>query len=166
MKRARFIHSGHPWNDRCVLLVRLPYSILKKERLPILQSAADMAKSLVTLEKGTVCSAWNYCGQRLATGSDDGTLAVFDSRDPASSSSFTCTSKSRVRNPLPLICLQIVNFFILSHVNLALIRCKLCYSANYILEVCSFLFWKKGGRLSLLHGIGPLVLELRLSEPL
>ncbi|KAE8056012.1 hypothetical protein FH972_012815 [Carpinus fangiana] len=55
-----------------------------------------MEKSLVTLERGTVCSAWNYCGQRLATGSDDGTLAIFDSRDPASSSSFTCTSKSRV----------------------------------------------------------------------
>ncbi|XP_059442957.1 protein SEH1 [Corylus avellana] len=55
-----------------------------------------MEKSLVTLERGTVCSAWNYCGQRLATGSDDGTLTIFDSRDPASSCSFTCTSKSRV----------------------------------------------------------------------
>ncbi|KAB1215468.1 Nucleoporin SEH1 [Morella rubra] len=55
-----------------------------------------MEKSLVTLEKGTSCSAWNYCGQRLATGSDDGSLAIFDSRDPASSSSLTCSSKFRV----------------------------------------------------------------------
>uniref|UniRef100_A0A2N9FK89 Uncharacterized protein n=1 Tax=Fagus sylvatica TaxID=28930 RepID=A0A2N9FK89_FAGSY len=56
-----------------------------------------MEKSLATLDKGTTCSAWNYSGQRLATGSTDGTLSIFDSRDPASSSSsFTCTSKSRV----------------------------------------------------------------------
>ncbi|KAG7952921.1 hypothetical protein I3843_12G084100 [Carya illinoinensis] len=65
-------------------------------KAPEFVDSADMAKSLVTLEKGTVCSAWNYCGQRLATGSGDGTLAVFDSQDPASSSSFTRTSKSRV----------------------------------------------------------------------
>lgn len=55
-----------------------------------------MDKSLVVLDKGTTCSAWNYCGQRLATGSIDGTLAIFDAGEPASSSSFTCTSRSRV----------------------------------------------------------------------
>ncbi|XP_059643233.1 protein SEH1 [Cornus florida] len=56
-----------------------------------------MDKSVATLDKGTICSSWNYCGQRLATGSVDGTLAIFDSIDPASSS-FTCTSRSRVHN--------------------------------------------------------------------
>ncbi|KAI7993416.1 Protein SEH1 [Camellia lanceoleosa] len=55
-----------------------------------------MEKSVVTFDKGTTCSSWNYCGERLATGSIDGTLAIFDSVDPASSS-FTCTSTSRVR---------------------------------------------------------------------
>ncbi|KAL7206704.1 hypothetical protein ACSBR2_019425 [Camellia fascicularis] len=54
-----------------------------------------MAKSVVTFDKGTTCSSWNYCGERLATGSIDGTLAIFDSVDPASSS-FTCSSASRV----------------------------------------------------------------------
>ncbi|GMP37950.1 hypothetical protein CsSME_00009404 [Camellia sinensis var. sinensis] len=54
-----------------------------------------MEKSVVTFDKGTTCSSWNYCGERLATGSIDGTLAIFDSVDPASSS-FTCTSTSRV----------------------------------------------------------------------
>ncbi|RVW43179.1 Protein SEH1 [Vitis vinifera] len=54
-----------------------------------------MEKSLVTLDNGTTCSSWNYNGERLATGSVDGTLAIFDSIDPASSS-FTCTSRSRV----------------------------------------------------------------------
>ncbi|KAA8528255.1 hypothetical protein F0562_035494 [Nyssa sinensis] len=52
-------------------------------------------KSLATLDRGATCSSWNYCGQRLATGSTDGTLAIFDTIDPASSS-FTCTSRSRV----------------------------------------------------------------------
>nr|POF20755.1 protein seh1 [Quercus suber] len=56
-----------------------------------------MEKSLATFDNGTTCSAWNHCGQRLATGSADGTLSIFDSQDPAStSSSFTCTSKSRI----------------------------------------------------------------------
>ncbi|KAL7233514.1 hypothetical protein ACSBR1_017185 [Camellia fascicularis] len=55
-----------------------------------------MEKSVVTFDKGTTCSSWNYCGERLATGSIDGTLAILDSVDPASSS-FTCTSTSRVR---------------------------------------------------------------------
>ncbi|XP_052207841.1 protein SEH1 isoform X2 [Diospyros lotus] len=54
-----------------------------------------MEKSVATLDKGTTCSSWNYCGQRLATGSEDGTLAIFDSANPASSS-FTCSSRSKV----------------------------------------------------------------------
>ncbi|KAM7491472.1 hypothetical protein LguiA_034393 [Lonicera macranthoides] len=54
-----------------------------------------MEQTVVTLDKGTTCSSWNYNGQRLATGSADGTLAFFDSIDPASSS-FTCTSRSKV----------------------------------------------------------------------
>ncbi|KAF2313436.1 hypothetical protein GH714_010995 [Hevea brasiliensis] len=54
-----------------------------------------MEKSVATLDKGTTCSAWNYCGQRLATGSVDGSLSIFDPCDPASSS-FSCTSKIKV----------------------------------------------------------------------
>ncbi|CAN1743826.1 Protein SEH1 [Linum perenne] len=54
-----------------------------------------MEKSLATLDIGTTCSSWNYSGQRLATGSIDGTLSIFDSENPASSS-FKCTSKVRV----------------------------------------------------------------------
>ncbi|XP_010266463.1 PREDICTED: protein SEH1-like isoform X2 [Nelumbo nucifera] len=53
-----------------------------------------MEKSLVTLDKGTCCSSWNYCCQRLATGSSDGILAIFDSPDP-DSSTFTCTSRCK-----------------------------------------------------------------------
>ncbi|KAJ0047972.1 hypothetical protein Pint_15015 [Pistacia integerrima] len=55
----------------------------------------DMEKPIATLDKDTTCSSWNYCGQRLATGSVDGTLSIFDSRDPASSS-FTCSSRTKV----------------------------------------------------------------------
>ncbi|KAL6174825.1 hypothetical protein ACLB2K_051470 [Fragaria x ananassa] len=56
-----------------------------------------MEKSLVTLEKGTTCSSWNYSGQRLATGSLDGTLTIFDSPNP-SSSSFSSSSKLKVHH--------------------------------------------------------------------
>ncbi|KAJ8768506.1 hypothetical protein K2173_022600 [Erythroxylum novogranatense] len=59
------------------------------------QLTTDMEKSVAVLDKGTTCSSWNYCGQRLATGSIDGTLSIFDSPDPASSS-FTTTSKFKV----------------------------------------------------------------------
>lgn len=54
-----------------------------------------MDKPVATLDKGTICSSWNYCGQRMATGSIDGTLAIFDSPDPASSS-FDCTFRTKV----------------------------------------------------------------------
>ncbi|KAJ4711920.1 Protein transport protein SEC13 [Melia azedarach] len=54
-----------------------------------------MDKPVATLDNGTTCSSWNYSGQRLATGSIDGTLSIFDPRDPASTS-FTCTYKVRV----------------------------------------------------------------------
>ncbi|CAL5329097.1 unnamed protein product [Camellia sinensis] len=54
-----------------------------------------MEKSVVAFDKGTTFSSWNYCDERLATGSIDGTLVIFDSVDPPSSS-FTCTSTSRV----------------------------------------------------------------------
>ncbi|KAL9673802.1 hypothetical protein QQ045_030064 [Rhodiola kirilowii] len=49
-----------------------------------------MEKSLATLGKGTTCSSWNYCGQRLAAGSIDGVLSIYD---VASSSSTCVTSK-------------------------------------------------------------------------
>ncbi|GLT78121.1 hypothetical protein SLA2020_496670 [Shorea laevis] len=45
-----------------------------------------MEKPVATLERGTTCSSWNYCGERLAAGSDDGSVSVFDSREPSSSS--------------------------------------------------------------------------------
>ncbi|CAN6585917.1 unnamed protein product [Malus baccata var. baccata] len=61
-----------------------------------------MEKPLVALDKGTTCSSWNYSGQRLATGSVDGTLAVFDSRDPCSSS-LSCTSKSKVHEAAGIV---------------------------------------------------------------
>ncbi|XP_024996867.1 protein SEH1 isoform X2 [Cynara cardunculus var. scolymus] len=54
-----------------------------------------MEKSVATLDKGTICSSWNYCGQRLATGLIDGTIAIFDTSDPASSF-FTSTYKFKV----------------------------------------------------------------------
>ncbi|KAI3703468.1 hypothetical protein L1987_73559 [Smallanthus sonchifolius] len=56
-----------------------------------------MEKSVATLDKGTICSSWNYCGQRLATGLIDGTISIFDTSDPASSS-FTSTFKFKVKN--------------------------------------------------------------------
>ncbi|KAJ0802658.1 putative transcription factor WD40-like family [Helianthus annuus] len=54
-----------------------------------------MEKSVATLDKGTICSSWNYCGQRLATGLIDGTVTIFDTNDPASSF-FTSTFKFKV----------------------------------------------------------------------
>ncbi|KAL3499245.1 hypothetical protein ACH5RR_038338 [Cinchona calisaya] len=55
----------------------------------------EMEKAIVTLDKDSTCTAWNYNGQRLAAGSLNGTLAIYDSKDPASSS-FTCTSRFKV----------------------------------------------------------------------
>lgn len=53
-------------------------------------------KSMATLDSGTTCSSWNYSGHRLAGGSVDGTLSVYDSPVPSSYSSFTRSSKVRV----------------------------------------------------------------------
>ncbi|KAK7406061.1 hypothetical protein VNO78_07677 [Psophocarpus tetragonolobus] len=55
-----------------------------------------MAKELLRLDNGTSCTAWNYSGTRLAVGSSDGTLSIFDSRHPPSSSSLLSTFKSRI----------------------------------------------------------------------
>lgn len=60
-----------------------------------------MEKSLLKLDKGATCTSWSYSGDRLASGSVDGTLAVFDSRHPASSS-FACTSRTKVSPHFPL----------------------------------------------------------------
>lgn len=46
----------------------------------------EMEKAMATFDKGTVCSAWNYSASRLATGLADGTIVIFDSPDPSSSS--------------------------------------------------------------------------------
>ncbi|KAG0491279.1 hypothetical protein HPP92_004231 [Vanilla planifolia] len=50
-----------------------------------------MERDLATLEKGVRCCSWNYCGQRLAVGYADGSVAVHDSADP--SSTFSRSSK-------------------------------------------------------------------------
>ncbi|XP_073315597.1 protein SEH1-like isoform X1 [Primulina huaijiensis] len=55
-----------------------------------------MDKHILTLDKGTTCTAWNYCGQRLAAGLNDGTLFIYDSAD-AVSSVFNCTSRFKVQ---------------------------------------------------------------------
>ncbi|KAK4728852.1 hypothetical protein R3W88_021840 [Solanum pinnatisectum] len=54
-----------------------------------------MDKAIIKLDEGTTCTAWNYSGHRLAAGSTDGTLSIFDSTDPASSV-FNCSSKFKV----------------------------------------------------------------------
>lgn len=54
-----------------------------------------MDKSILILDKGTRCTAWNYSGQRLAAGLDDGTVVIYDSTDPASST-FSSTSRFKV----------------------------------------------------------------------
>ncbi|KAK4389195.1 protein SEH1 [Sesamum angolense] len=55
-----------------------------------------MDKSVLTLDKGTRCTAWNYSGQRLAAGLVDGSLLIYDSTDPASST-FISTSRFKVQ---------------------------------------------------------------------
>ncbi|KAI5655354.1 hypothetical protein M9H77_32541 [Catharanthus roseus] len=55
-----------------------------------------MDKAILTLDKGSLCSAWNYSGQRLAAGSVDGTVSIYDSEDPASSN-FTRTFRFKVQ---------------------------------------------------------------------
>ncbi|XP_051151233.1 protein SEH1 isoform X2 [Andrographis paniculata] len=53
-------------------------------------------KPILTLDRGTRCTAWNYSGQRLAAGLDDGSLVIYDSTDPASST-FTSSARFKVR---------------------------------------------------------------------
>ncbi|KAL6553683.1 hypothetical protein OROGR_007528 [Orobanche gracilis] len=55
-----------------------------------------MDKQILTLGEGTRCTAWNYSGDRLVAGLNDGSLVIYDSMDPASSV-FTCTSRFKVR---------------------------------------------------------------------
>ncbi|PWA88062.1 WD40/YVTN repeat-like-containing domain-containing protein [Artemisia annua] len=56
-----------------------------------------MEKSIATLDIGTICSSWNYSGQRLATGLVNGTITIFDTTDPASSA-FNQTFKFKVND--------------------------------------------------------------------
>ncbi|KAI3468635.1 hypothetical protein Pfo_025298 [Paulownia fortunei] len=55
-----------------------------------------MDKPILTLDKGTRCTAWNYSSQRLVAGLVDGSLVIYDSTDPASST-FSCTARFKVR---------------------------------------------------------------------
>lgn len=74
---------------------------------------------MATFDKGTVCSAWNYSANRLATGSADGTLVIFDSPDPSSSStSLTRTSNFKVFlfSFISLFLFQL-NFIVLGRLN-------------------------------------------------
>ncbi|KAL9230963.1 hypothetical protein vseg_006244 [Gypsophila vaccaria] len=56
-----------------------------------------MQKNVAKLERGTVCTAWNYNGQRLATASIHGTLSIFDSTPFSCSSSFKVHDDSVVK---------------------------------------------------------------------
>ncbi|PKA66684.1 hypothetical protein AXF42_Ash003339 [Apostasia shenzhenica] len=62
-----------------------------------------MERELATLEKGARCCSWSYCGQRLAVGYNDGSVAVHDSGDSSSATSFTCSFKWLVSPPLSLL---------------------------------------------------------------
>lgn len=68
-----------------------------------------MEKSVATLDKGAICSSWNYCGQRLSTGMIDGSIAIYDTSDPASSS-FTSTFKFKVNISIPVSYISISSF--------------------------------------------------------
>ncbi|KAL6522336.1 hypothetical protein OROHE_016889 [Orobanche hederae] len=54
-----------------------------------------MDKPILLLDNGTRCTSWNYSGERLIAGLVDGSIAIYDSTDPASSN-FTCTSRFKV----------------------------------------------------------------------
>lgn len=69
-----------------------------------------MDKSILILDKGTRCTAWNYSGQRLVAGLDDGTVIIYDSTDPASSTFISSTKfkVSEVAFSLSLVTLYVL----------------------------------------------------------
>ncbi|XP_057818157.2 protein SEH1 isoform X2 [Cryptomeria japonica] len=52
-----------------------------------------MAKTLISTVDGVHCNAWNHCGERMAGGSLDGCIHIFDSP-----SQFACTFKWKAHN--------------------------------------------------------------------
>lgn len=46
--------------------------------------AQQQQRVVATLERGAACTAWNFCGQRLAVGSFDGAVSVYDSSQDSS----------------------------------------------------------------------------------
>ncbi|KAH9308922.1 hypothetical protein KI387_036833, partial [Taxus chinensis] len=69
----------------------------RKGAILIFTSEDKMAKTLLSTEDGVHCNAWNYCGERMAGGSLDGSVHIFDShKDEASQ--FTCTNKWKAHN--------------------------------------------------------------------
>ena len=54
-----------------------------------------MEKTMLSMEEGIHCNAWNYSGERMAGGHVDGSVHIFDS-DKTGGSQFTCTSKWKV----------------------------------------------------------------------
>ncbi|XP_078431598.1 transducin/WD40 repeat-like superfamily protein [Wolffia australiana] len=62
-----------------------------------------MEKRVAALDEGALCCGWNYCGRRIAVGFDDGRIAVHDSAEPGSTTSFTRTNQwpahgAKIRN--------------------------------------------------------------------
>ncbi|OIW11110.1 hypothetical protein TanjilG_22917 [Lupinus angustifolius] len=55
-----------------------------------------MAKELLKFNNVTTCSSWNYSSTRLASGSKDGSLSIFDFTHPSSSSSLRSSFNSKI----------------------------------------------------------------------
>lgn len=51
-----------------------------------------MEKTIVSMEEGIHCNAWNYSGERMAGGHVDGSVHIFSSHE-AGDSQFTCTNR-------------------------------------------------------------------------
>ncbi|KAF3334998.1 protein SEH1 [Carex littledalei] len=57
---------------------------------------AQQQRVVAALEKDAACCGWNFCGQRLAVGSFDGTVSVYDSHDSSSAAASSPSHKWKV----------------------------------------------------------------------
>jgi hypothetical protein len=57
---------------------------------------AQQQRVVAELEKGAACSGWNFCGQRLAVGSFDGVVSIYDSHDSSASAASSPSHKWKV----------------------------------------------------------------------
>lgn len=94
-----------------------------------------MERKLATLERGTVCSAWNYSAQRLASASINGYLSIFDSPDPASSSSFSPSSSFQV---CPFCFFQLIVSILFIFGYIFILYGTLDYMKDYLFNCCLF----------------------------